>query len=132
MSELIGAMCLAYDSTYSLKGHVPAMAAAARVIADALLSALTADEKQRFGSNYERNCIAYGDVDALLKARRSLIEPKPKIPDDRILLKHHCEACSKWCVYVDGERKTPSFESKDAAEIYRLGFIEQLKKKEAE
>ena len=67
MSELIGAMCLAYDSTYSLKGHVPAMTAAARVIADALLGPVTDEERKQF-----RELVGFvpSVVDTFLYARR--------------------------------------------------------------
>ena len=105
--------------------------AAARVIADALLSALTADEKQRFGSNYVRNYITYGDVDALLKARRSLIEAKPKTPEERVRIVPNG---SGWAVTLDGDHVYGfgnGTDRKGDAEIYRLGLIEQIKQKEA-
>ena len=98
------------------------------VIADALLSPLTTDEKQRFGSNYVRNCIAYGDVDSLLKARRSLIEAKPKTPDERV------------CIVPNGSGRVVTLDGKNVywfgngtnckgdAEIYRLGLIAKLKR----
>lgn len=108
--------------------------AAARVIADALLSPLTTDEKQRFGSNYVRNCIAYGDVDALLESRRALIEPKPKTPEERVTITINAQ----WArVLVDGikrysfEKDGNSEDNELLAELLRLGLIEQLKQKEA-
>ncbi len=131
ITRMMDANFAASHTPYSYPPNmVEGMTAAARVIADALLSPLTTDEKQRFGSNYG-NCIAYGDVDALLESRRSLIEDEPKTPDERVCIVPNG---SGWAVTLDGKNVYwfgNGTNCKDAAEIYRLGLIEQLKQKEA-
>ena len=140
MTELIGAMCLAYDSTYSLKGHVPAMTAAARVIADALLTEPEDDEiKYLWGRREEYNkngalCdynAIYPVIVMFLGSRRAHLESKPKTPEERVRIVPNG---SGWAVTLDGDHVYGfgnGTDRKGDAEIYRLGLIEQIKQKEA-
>ncbi len=131
MTELIGAMCLAYDSTYSLKGHVPAMTAAARVLAEALLSNPSGDECELFDSTHQGMTSCDDALCEFIANRRALIEPKPNTPEERVCIVPNG---SGWVVRLDGKNVYwfgNGTNCKGDAEIYRLGLIEQLRQKEA-
>ncbi len=130
MTELIGAMCLAYDSTYSLKGHVPAMTEAARVIADALLSNPSGDECELFDSTHQGMTSCDDALCEFIANRRAHIEPKPKTPEERVTVEYNT-VLKAYDMRVDRKLCFSGIEDRQLADLARLGAVEQLKQKEA-
>ncbi len=110
---------------------VEGMAAAARVIADALLSNPSGDECELFDSTHQGMTSCDDALCEFIANRRALIEPEPNTPADRVCIVPNG---SGWAVTLDGTNVYwfgNGTDRKGDAEIYRLGLIEQLKQEGA-
>jgi hypothetical protein len=134
ITRMMDANFAASHTPYSYPPNmVEGMTAAARVIADALLVPVTDEERKQLRElvGFVPSVVGFvpSVVDTFLYARRVRIEAKPKTPEERVTIKIISNRNELW---IDSDYTGTNFVSSSDAEIYRLGLIEQLKKKEAE